>query len=311
MRGSAGVEEPVAGAGRRLGRDAGGLEGRVERGLIPSGSACGRSVWCRGRRGHGERVVSHHGLLRVERWPRSEHAGARGAEGHGPGMHKPSPRMDASAPDVGRARALRGAVAGSGAAAAATLLRLAFETVAGSTAISRERGTALTGSGAVSGGGAMSSGESLSRHSLLVVLQLNFFKKKIRASTHKRVRRELGGDHRLDVAVRRVQPAEEIEDLARLGDGVTDVAKRVGELLEASAVLADRHVALMKGTELSFDVDRALEFVVTKETFDVVPDEVRRGTRLVDDVEHILGDGVVDPVHDAVVEHVPLGVAVI
>lgn len=157
----------------------------------------------------------------------------------------------------------------------------------------------------------MSSGESLSRHSLLVVLQLNFFKKKIRASTHKRVRRELGGDHRLDVAVRRVQPAEEIEDLARLGDGVTDVAKRVGELLEASAVLADRHVALMKGTELSFDVDRALEFVVTKETFDVVPDEVRRGTRLVDDVKHILGDGVVDPVHDAVVEHVPLGVAVI
>lgn len=54
-----------------------------------------------------------------------------------------------------------------------------------------------------------------------------------------------------------------------------------------------------------------MEFVVAEDTFDVVPDDERRGIRLVDDVEDVLGDGVVEPIDHAVVDHAPLGIAVV
>jgi hypothetical protein len=53
------------------------------------------------------------------------------------------------------------------------------------------------------------------------------------------VRQEFGSDERLDVAVTRVETSEEIQHLARLGDGVADVAKLIGTL-ELGALVIDQ-----------------------------------------------------------------------
>jgi hypothetical protein len=90
---------------------------------------------------------------------------------------------------------------------------------------------------------------------------------------------------------------------------VADVAKLIGEVLQASAVLGDGHVALSETAEFRLEVDSTLELVVTEEVLDVTPEGERRTLRCVDDVEHRFGDGGVDPADDAVVIHVPLSVA--
>jgi len=123
------------------------------------------------------------------------------------------------------------------------------------------------------------------------------------------MRRELGRDHRLDVAILAVQPTEEVEDLARLRDGLSDVAQAISEELEAGAVVRDAEVALVEAAELSLQVDGALEFMVAEEALDVRPKGERGGARLVDDVEDVLVDGGVQPVDDAAVDLAPFGVA--
>jgi hypothetical protein len=114
-------------------------------------------------------------------------------------------------------------------------------------------------------------------------------------------------DDRLDVAVAGIQTAEQVEDLTRLGDGMPDVAQIVGEALELGAVVSDAHVALLNAAELRLVVDGALQFVVAEEGLDITPESECRGVRLVDDVEHRLLDGGVEPIDDAMVNLTPLG----
>ena len=90
---------------------------------------------------------------------------------------------------------------------------------------------------------------------LVIVLHLEFLEGQEGARALEGVRRALGGDHRLDVAILAVQPTEEVEDLARLRDGLSDVAQAISEELEAGAVVRDAEVALVEVAELSLQVD--------------------------------------------------------
>lgn len=83
----------------------------------------------------------------------------------------------------------------------------------------------------------MSGGEGLSSLGGSVVLDADLLEHEDGAHTHEGVRRVLGGDDRLDVAVLGVEPAEEVEHLAWLGDGVTDVGELICKALELGAVI--------------------------------------------------------------------------
>ena len=114
-------------------------------------------------------------------------------------------------------------------------------------------------------------GEGLAGLSVRIVLSAHFLKNEERAGTLEGVRRVLGSDHRLDVAVARVEAMEEVEDLARFGDRMADVPQLVGEALELGAVVVDGHVALLHGAELGLEEDGALQLVVAEQAFNGVP----------------------------------------
>jgi hypothetical protein len=73
-----------------------------------------------------------------------------------------------------------------------------------------------------------------------IVLDAEFLQDEEGAHTHEGVRRELRGDDWLDVAIMRVEDAEEIRHLTRLRDEVADIAKLIGEALEFGAVVVHR-----------------------------------------------------------------------
>ena len=52
--------------------------------------------------------------------------------------------------------------------------------------------------------------------------------------------REFGGDVPLNITVTRVETSEEIQHLAQLEDGVTDVVELIGEAVELGVVVVDR-----------------------------------------------------------------------
>ena len=120
----------------------------------------------------------------------------------------------------------------------------------------------------------------------------------------------LGGEHRLDVAVLGVQSAEEVQHLAGFGDGMTNVAQFVGELLQLGAVGVDAEIALDDAAEVSLKDESTVHLVVAEETFDVRPDGERGGIGLVNEVEDALVDGCVEPVDDGVVDLTPFGVTI-
>ena len=129
--------------------------------------------------------------------------------------------------------------------------------------------------------------------------------------THEGVRRGLGDDDRLDVAGLGVEATKEVEHLARLGDGVADVAQLIGELFQLGEVGVDGHVALLQGAQLGLQVDGALQLVVLEDTDDGFPEGEHVVATAVDDVEDALGDRGEDPVDDAGVDHTPLAGAVL
>ena len=98
---------------------------------------------------------------------------------------------------------------------------------------------------------AMGHGERLTGFGVGVVLGAELLKDEEGASALEGVRRVLGRDHWLDVAVLGAEAAEEIEHLAWLGDGMTNVTQLVGEPLQLRAVVIDGHVALLERAELS------------------------------------------------------------
>ena len=101
----------------------------------------------------------------------------------------------------------------------------------------------------------MTGNVGMTRLNLVIMLHLDLLKKQIGTGSYEGMRRVLGRDHRLDVAILAVQPTEEVEDLARLRDGLSDVAQAISEELEAGAVVRDAEVALVEAAELSLQVD--------------------------------------------------------
>lgn len=140
-----------------------------------------------------------------------------------------------------------------------------------------------------------------------VVGVAGLLQEQVRHRTSEGVWWRLGFDDRLYRSILGAEATEKVEYLTRLGDGVADVTKLVGEALEFGAVVVDGQVALLDVAEFSLQKNGALELVVTKVAFNVGPERERRDARLVDVVEDVLGDGGVDPIDDAAVDLSPFG----
>jgi hypothetical protein len=120
-----------------------------------------------------------------------------------------------------------------------------------------------------------------------------------------------GGEHGLDVAEFWIQASKEIQDLARLGNRMTDVAEVIGELLQLGAIVRDGEITLDSAAKLGLEQDGAVELIVSEETFNLGPDSEGRGIWLVDEIEDSLVDGCVEPVDDTTVNLAPLGVTLV
>jgi hypothetical protein len=107
----------------------------------------------------------------------------------------------------------------------------------------------------------------------------------------------------------RVEPMKEVEDLLHLRDGLAEVAELVGVGLHLGAVLHHRHLALDDYVVLSIDVDHAGQHVVTEEVLECHLNREGGVLQLHDHIEELRGDRGVQPVDDAIVDHVPLAVA--
>jgi len=142
-----------------------------------------------------------------------------------------------------------------------------------------------------------------------VMLKAELLKDEEGAGTLEGVRRELGGDDGLDVAVPRIEAAKEVQHLARLGDRVADAAQLIGDALQLGAVGVHRHVTLLKRAQLGFEVDGALQLVVVEEPLDGVPEGERVLVITAHDVVDALGDGREYLVDDVRIDHVPLAIA--
>jgi hypothetical protein len=90
-----------------------------------------------------------------------------------------------------------------------------------------------------------------------------------------------------------------------------DVAQCVGQALETPGVRRDVHVALNQAPELRLEVDSAMKLVITELVMDRVPDGVRRRLGNAHDRADILGDSVVNPAQDALVDHDPVRITAV
>jgi hypothetical protein len=126
-----------------------------------------------------------------------------------------------------------------------------------------------------------------------VVFVAGFLEQQVGPRTHEGVWRIFSLDDRLDMAIPRMQTAEEVEDLARLGDGVANITQIVGEAFELGVVLVDAHVALLKTAKFGLEIDGALQLVVAEQSLDVAPKGEGRGMWLVNDVKDKFLDSVV------------------
>jgi len=81
------------------------------------------------------------------------------------------------------------------------------------------------------GAGSMPGSERLIGIGLGVMLLAEFLKDEERSGTHECMGWEFGGDHWFEVTVVRIEPTEQVEDLAGLGDRMTDLTQLIGKAL--------------------------------------------------------------------------------
>ena len=256
-----------------------------------------------------------------------QNAGTRGKERHGPGLHHALPRIVARGPL--RGLGVGGVAAGVGGRVAAAVVPVATTiravvgarvpatvAVAGSVvgALGGRGGGPVLGTGGDRAGGAagvvaVGRGEGLPSLGVGVVLEAELLKDEEAAGALEGVRRELGGDHRLDVAVPGVEAAEKIQHLARLGDGVADVTQLVGDALQLGTVVVHRHVALLERAQLGFEEAGTLQLIVMEEGLDGVPEGESVMVVTAHDIVDALGDRCEDPVDDAGINPAPLAIA--
>jgi hypothetical protein len=143
---------------------------------------------------------------------------------------------------------------------------------------------------------------------LLVLFVVLLFKKKVGARREERVRRLARRDRRDHMTILGAEAAQHVQHLAGLAHRLADVPERISQLLEASSVLGDIHVALHQISELGLQIDYAMKLVVAELIMDGLPDAIGRGLWGAHDVAHVLGDGDVEPTDDALIDDVPLGI---
>jgi hypothetical protein len=129
-----------------------------------------------------------------------------------------------------------------------------------------------------------------------------FLEKQIRPGREKGVWRLLGSDCGNGVAVLGADAAQHVQDLAGLSDGLSDVAKRIRQRLEAASVLSNIHVALHDVPEFCLEVHSSVKLIIPELIMDCFPDQGRRRLRSTHDVAHILGDGDVKPADNTLVD---------
>lgn len=104
------------------------------------------------------------------------------------------------------------------------------------------------------------------------------------------------------------ETTDEVEDECAVGDGLAEVAEGVGESLEATAVLRHRHVALIETAKFGLEVDDASLLVVSEKVLRSKPQSVSALLGLHDDVQDVVGDGVVEGGEDGEVVLGPGGI---
>lgn len=158
---------------------------------------------------------------------------------------------------------------------------------------------------------AVGGNEGLMRHHHQVFLVVQLLQQKVGAGREEGVRRLTVADDGDGGALLQVQAAEQVEKLILLRDRLPEVAEGVNQLLQMRGILGHAHVPLVQTAELSLQVDGAVKLVVVEEVVNAGPDGERRCIRDTHDVQDILGDGVVKPVDEALVDHHPFGVAAV
>lgn len=121
-------------------------------------------------------------------------------------------------------------------------------------------------------------------------------------------RRDHGADDSDGVGELGAEPTESVDDEFQVGDGVADVAEGVDKALHLTAVSTNGEVTLMEGVEVLEGVDGALHRIVEEEATNREPEGVRRRATLEHHVAEGLGDGEVEPRHDAAIDLRPLDV---
>jgi hypothetical protein len=101
---------------------------------------------------------------------------------------------------------------------------------------------------------------------------------------------------------------EELDDELMVGDGRADIMKSVGKDLQLVAVLHDEMIILEHVMVLLLGIDNTLQLVVKEEVVDGNPAAIRRVQGTGDHVADVLGDGVVEPGDDGVINTHPLNV---
>jgi hypothetical protein len=110
------------------------------------------------------------------------------------------------------------------------------------------------------------------------------------------------------MAKARVESSEKVEDLTGFRNMMADRAQLIDETLEFSAVLSNGEITLTDAAEFGLKIDCVLEFIVVEETFDLGPEGVGGEVGLVDYVENGFGEGEKNPVDDASINQLPVGV---
>jgi hypothetical protein len=118
------------------------------------------------------------------------------------------------------------------------------------------------------------------------------------------------GDSGDGVTIFGIKTVGKIEDLAGLENGLADIVKIVRKSFQFGEVFRDRHITLQEVAELDFVEDHALELIVEEFLLDDGPKGEGVDLALAHDLKNLRGARGVDPVDNALVHLVLVGVTI-
>jgi hypothetical protein len=104
-----------------------------------------------------------------------------------------------------------------------------------------------------------------------------------------------------------VEAADDVEDKSLVGDRLAKVAKILGKLFVAAAVLSSRKIALSEEAKGLVGIEGARRAVPEKLGLDGEPQDANSGATLGDRIAEVVGDGTVDPSQNNGVHVNPVG----